>query len=352
LGNVRDVTDLLGRCGIGVLRSRLMSVALSLCLQVALLAAEAVAAPPAAVAPSSAQSAAPEPQPMFATPTRVDRIGRVMAPVTINGQGPYRLVVDTGASHSTFSPRLAAALGLVPSLDAPLLLNGVTGVAEVPTVTVGRIQAGDMVVEDAQVPVVLSSIMADADGILGVAGFRYGRILVDFRHDRIIITRSTNRIDTGGYLRIPARKVAGGLLMVDARIGGVSARAVIDTGAERTLGNAALRDALRARKRGKDARWASTEVYGATVEVANGEASIAPPIKLGPAVIKGTEVVYGDFHIFKLWKLDSRPTALLGMDVLGTVEAIVLDYSRRELYLDVRSPRATSVARGEPHSGR
>ena len=325
-----------------------MSVALSLCLQLALLAADAVTAPAAVVAPAPAA----EPQPLFAAPTRIDRIGRVMAPVTINGKGPFRLVVDTGASHSTFSPRLAAALGLAPSFDAPLLLNGVTGVAEVPTVTVARIQAGDMIVKDAQVPVVTSSIMADADGILGVAGLRDERIFVDFRHDRIVITRALGGIDTGGYLRIPARKVAGGLLMVDARIGGVSARAVIDTGAERTLGNAALRDALRARKHGGDARWANTEVYGATVEVANGEASIAPPIKLGPAVIKGTEVVYGDFHIFKLWNLDSRPAALLGMDVLGTVEAIVLDYSRRELYLDVRPPRTTSVARGEPHSAR
>jgi predicted aspartyl protease len=285
---------------------------------------------------------------MFAAATRVDHIGRVMAPVLINGHGPYRLVVDTGASHSTFSPRLAAALGLVPSLESPLLLNGVTGVAQVPTVPVARIQAGDMVVKDVQVPVVWSSIMANADGILGVAGLRSERILVDFRHDRIVITRSANVVDRGTFLRIPARKIAGGLLMVDARIGGVSTRAVIDTGAERTLGNIALRDALRARKRGREAKWANTEVYGATTEVASGEASVAPPIKVGPVVINGTEVVYGDFHIFRLWQLESRPAALIGMDVLGTVGALVVDYSRRELLLDIGpvAPRATNVVRG------
>src|SRR5688572_17412347 len=46
-------------------------------------------------------------EPLFASPTRIDRIGRIVAPVYINGQGPFRLVVDTGASHSTVSPQLA-----------------------------------------------------------------------------------------------------------------------------------------------------------------------------------------------------------------------------------------------------
>jgi predicted aspartyl protease len=335
-----------------------MAVALTFCLQVALLAAEAVSATPVSSPPSAPGVAQAEPEASFATPTRLDRIGRVVAPVMIDGKGPFRLVVDTGASHSTFSPQLVAALGLAPSFDAPVLLNGVTGVAQVPTVTVARMQAGDMVVKDAQVPVLLSSIMVGADGILGVAGLRNQRILVDFRHDRVLITHGAHSIDTGGFLRIRGRKVAGGLLMVDARVGGVKVRAVVDTGAERTLGNAALRDALRVKQRGRGGpRWADTEVYGATTDVANGESSVAPPIKLGSAVVKGTEVVYGDFHIFKVWHLESRPAALIGMDVLGTAGAIVIDYARRELYLDVRPPREmradhagsgpTPVAQGE-----
>jgi predicted aspartyl protease len=312
---------------------------LVVCLQVALLAADGASRPVAVPRV--------EPSPLYASPTRLDRIGRVIAPVMIDGKGPFRLVVDSGASHSTFAPKLAAALGLDPSAGATLLLNGVTGVAEVPTVTVGRIQAGDMVVLNPQVPVVSSSIMADADGILGVAGLRKERILVDFRSDRVVITRSSRSIGTSEFLLIPASRVAGGLLTIEARIGGVMTRAVIDTGAERTLGNAALRDALRARRGSRYERWSKTAVYGATTDVASGELSLAPPIKLGPVVISGTTVVYGDFHIFKVWQLDSRPAALIGMDVLGTVGAIVLDYSRREVYLDVRPGRATRVAQSE-----
>ena len=44
---------------------------------------------------------------LFASPTTRDHIGRVVVPVTLNGQGPFRFIVDTGANHSTISPQLA-----------------------------------------------------------------------------------------------------------------------------------------------------------------------------------------------------------------------------------------------------
>src|ERR1700689_1473905 len=37
-------------------------------------------------------------EPRFVMPTRRDRIGRIWAPVYITGQGPFRLVVDSGAN--------------------------------------------------------------------------------------------------------------------------------------------------------------------------------------------------------------------------------------------------------------
>ena len=40
------------------------------------------------------------PEARYVSPTRRDRIGRIWAPVYINNQGPFRLVLDTGASRS------------------------------------------------------------------------------------------------------------------------------------------------------------------------------------------------------------------------------------------------------------
>ena len=66
---------------------------------------------PAGPAPSSETQQAPaaavtEDDALLASPTTRDHIGRVVVPVRINGQGPFRFIVDTGASHSTVSPAL------------------------------------------------------------------------------------------------------------------------------------------------------------------------------------------------------------------------------------------------------
>ena len=45
--------------------------------------------------------------PRHAASTRRDRIGRVWVPVMINGRGPLRLVVDTGATTSVIVSSVA-----------------------------------------------------------------------------------------------------------------------------------------------------------------------------------------------------------------------------------------------------
>src|SRR4029078_12026677 len=50
---------------------------------------------------------------VYVASTRPDRIGRVMAPVFVNGVGPFAFVVDTGASSSVISPRVVARVNIV-----------------------------------------------------------------------------------------------------------------------------------------------------------------------------------------------------------------------------------------------
>ncbi|HYC10245.1 MAG TPA: aspartyl protease family protein, partial [Steroidobacteraceae bacterium] len=69
-------------------------------------------------------------EPRFVAPTRRDRIGRIWAPVLIDGKGPYRLVLDTGANHSAITARAAQSLGGTPA--ANVVVTGFTGSATVP----------------------------------------------------------------------------------------------------------------------------------------------------------------------------------------------------------------------------
>ena len=50
------------------------------------------------------------PEPRYVAPTRRDRIGRIWAPVMIDGKGPFRLALDTAASRSGVTASVAATL--------------------------------------------------------------------------------------------------------------------------------------------------------------------------------------------------------------------------------------------------
>jgi len=271
-----------------------------------------------------------DPEPLFAAPTRLDRIGRVMTQVMVNGKGPFRFVIDTGASRSTLAPHLARALGLKVSVGRNVMLNGVTGAAEVPTVAVDSIEIGALKFEQQNLPVIFTSIMGNADGILGVAGFEDQRIEVDFKRDRVSVLTSNGRRPHYSMVTARALRNDNGLMILDIRVGRrVKAKAVIDTGAERTLGNLALQNALNRNKKKREV--VAAVVHGATADIADGDVQTVKEATIGDLTLTNLEVIFADFHVFKLWELDQQPAMLIGMDMLGVLERLVIDYRRNEV---------------------
>ena len=304
----------------------------ALCPGLLLLAFAGDVVPSAAHEPTATPSAAASEALLFASPTTRDHIGRIVVPVRINGQGPFRFIVDTGANHSTISPGLVQTLGLQPSATASIVLDGITGSAQVTFVTVERLQAGDLTLEETDLPVVSADVLGGADGILGAAGFTTQSLMVDFQHNRVAISRAVAAAVRAESTKIHALRLTHGLITLQALVGGVRVQAVIDTGAERTLGNLALRDALHMPGR-RGAVVQVTSVYGATEKIESGEIQFAPTIVIESLRIADVAVVYGDFHIFKIWQMTDKPTMIIGMDVLGTVPALGIDFEKQDVYL-------------------
>ena len=272
-------------------------------------------------------------EPRFVSPTRRDRIGRIWAPVFINGKGPYRLVLDTGASHSAVMASVAESLGMVPDLRSSVRLRGVTGSAIVPIIKVDSLRIGDLLIEPIILPIVTDAL-GGAEGILGTEGLFDKRIYIDFRKDRIRINTSRNERAAYGFITVPVRFLRGKLLSVDASVGDVRVKAIIDTGGQATIANLALRDALlRHRSRLKTTK---DEIMGATTDVQTGDTSDAPPIEFGGMQIRGARVTFGDMRIFEHWKLTAEPAMLIGMDALGLLDTLVIDYKRKELQMRTR----------------
>jgi hypothetical protein len=273
------------------------------------------------------------PEPRYVAPTTRDSIGRVWAPVMLNGKGPFRLVLDTGASKSAVLARVAEKLG-VPMQPSTMRVHGVTGSALVSSIAVESIEVGELLMGASTLPVV-PDVFGGADGVLGGEALNGKSIFIDFKYDRIEISHRRKGRLGFGFLTIPLKLSHNRLLSFETRIGMVKATAVIDTGAQRTLGNHALREALQRRAR----HGQEEEIVGVTLEVQKGNNIRTPPIAFGKATISGLSITFAETAIFDHWKLTRDPALLLGMDVLGLMDVLVIDYATREMHIRLRDPK-------------
>jgi len=339
------------RAALGTLRllsALLAGVALASAVPVFSHAAGAATEPPAGSVSAAAASSAPLPAKpqdlLLACPTTRDYVGRVVAAVMVDGRGPYRFIVDTGANESTISPKLAATLGLAQSSTKSLRIAGVTGTEIVPSVSIDSLRAGAMEIARSQLPVVWSPIMTGADGILGAAGLAQDSLLVDFLHNTVVIHTADDVGIPSGYARVRATRLPSGLLSIPGEVGGVPVDAIIDTGSPQTLGNMTLYRALYS----KPEVGGQAKVYGVTKQVSPGNVQVAPTVDLGAIRIGNAVLVYGDFPIFEVWGLTKRPVIILGMDVLGTVDAFSIDFRHAEIGV---APRVYDPSQHFPLTG-
>lgn len=296
--------------------------------------ASQAAADQASAPPQLGEIVVEPPEPRFVAPTNRDRIGRIWAPVLIDGKGPYRLVLDTGANRSAVTARTATSLGISPSQQGAIRVTGFTGSSVVPMVHVDNIEIGDFALGPTSMPV-LEDVFGGADGVLSLNGMTRERVFADFAHDRLEIARSRRERPPADFDVVPLRMVDG-LPVTMVRVGGVPARAIIDTGAQRTVGNTALRDAL-----ARDTATAVREdIVGVTLDMQSGDRMPTPAIQLGHVAIHGLDIVYGDMYLFRQWKVTREPALAIGMDLLGSFDIVIIDFAQREMQVRLRKPRA------------
>lgn len=279
------------------------------------------------------------PEPRYVAPTRRDRIGRIWAPVFINGQGPFRMALDTGSTNSTVRAEVAAKLGIIPNPDESVRIRGVAGTSIVPTMRVQSMIVGDMALSSQRLPIILDPL-GGADGILGNEGLRDKRIYIDFLNDFITIRLSRSEPAPEGFLTLPFEYGKGDVPIVDARLGRIPVKAIISTGGEMTLANLAARDALLEQRK----QEASVETITDVTETSlTAEGYRTPPISLGDTIrISTPRMTFSDLAVFDSWGMSSEPTIMIGMDAIGLLDTLIIDYRRQELQILMRSgtPRA------------
>lgn len=295
-----------------------------------------MAGPPAlaaAVTPVSLQSpqasgppARAADEPLLFVDASVDEDKRMTIEVLINGQGPFRFVVDTGAGRSVLTPAIVEQLAL--PLGPDMIIHGIAGSVVSPTARVETLRAGSAHLEGGVLPV-LPRERVGADGLLGVDILDGRNVLMDFKKNQLQIRRSRSFSEItrrSGEVSVDAGHRFGRLTLAGTRIGGTRATAFIDSGGGVSIGNMALARAITARRRRANDIVRPARLLTADGEVQLGEFRIVPSIVMGELQLTNVPMAFADVHIFDVWSLKDQPAALLGVDVLRLFARVELDY--------------------------
>lgn len=311
-------------------------------LTLAALALAQAAAPAAQPELPPAQTGAiPDPFDMASDeliPGTTDRYNRMTVPVTIEGEGPFRFMIDTGSQATVVTHRLRERMQM-PSLGQATVV-GMAARKRVELVRLDGLEFASRVFDAIHAPL-LEAQHIGADGILGLDSLQDLRVLIDFRARTIAVDDAKALGGNRGYeIVVKARNKLGRLIITDAMVDGVRTAVIIDTGAQGSMGNLALQKRLRARE-GQEV--STTDVTGATV---TSQLGFAQRIAIGRMQISTVPIAFADAPAFAALGLASRPALVLGIGDLRSFDRIAIDFAQRTILFDlpVGSERDSSRA--------
>jgi hypothetical protein len=146
----------------------------------------------------------------------------IVSGVFLNGQGPYRFLLDTGAQTNLVEASIARQLGLAPTFQTEV--DSAAGKANVPGGRIAEVSLGWVTASDQQflfsILDVAQAVSPDIQGILGeqfLAGFDY---LLDFPNHRLVIGGAApeggSRVSIESINGCPAIATSEGRLVLDS----------------------------------------------------------------------------------------------------------------------------------------
>lgn len=251
----------------------------------------------------------------------------------INGKGPFVFVIDTGAGRTTLSRSVVEALDL-PSRP-PLMVHGVTGAEQADGAGVDRLVIDNVAFRDLHCPVFPDDRVA-GHGLLGLDVIGSYRLAFDVVRGAASLTQpgftigtNSSAMQTGSRIRREGvrstRSRFGQLIMTEITIDNQPVDAFIDSGAQYSIGNLRLKDAVAARS--ADLRSTrAVRLHGVTGDPMNAELARVSRVRFGAEGISDVPLLFADLHCFETLELADRPALLVGADLLACFRVVSLDF--------------------------
>jgi hypothetical protein len=256
---------------------------------------------------------------------------RMTVEVHVNGRGPYRFLVDSGADSSVVGLRIARDLQL--PVGTPAILHGTTASALVDRVKVASLSLGQATITDLELPALREDDLG-GEGLIGIDALVNQRLMMDF--ETRVIKAEDARLPSHwekDAIVITARRQRGQLILTEVRAAGLPVEAVIDTGSEITIGNLALRNKLIRGNQNKFVTVPATGVTGVTMDL---QLARVGELKLGSVTLRNVPIAFADVSPFTLFGLSKEPALLLGTDLLETFRRVSLDFRARKVRFQLR----------------
>src|SRR5262249_6385537 len=133
---------------------------------------------------------------------------------------------------------------------------------------------------------------------------------------------------------VPAAGPYGHLRAFNCDVDGVRATAFVDSGAQTTIGNFPLVNALRQSGQSHP-DLASIMITGVTGGSLEGRVTAIEQVKLKSVSFKIGFIVIAGLQIFDLWGLGQTPAVLIGMNYLRRFNRVTVDYGRKEFFFEL-----------------
>jgi len=270
------------------------------------------------------------------TPLEVGSDGHVIVQAMINGQGPFRFALDTGASISVVFDTAPSQLNLDPAEGKEVAIQGMIGSGTFPVATIAELRIGSESWTNARVALLPADdgSSEELDGILGVDFLRRYAVGVSARDQvvRLYPPQLVSERSYRGWTSIPMHQIHVGkgdakVYTIELRIGDVPIPAMLDLGAGSNLMNWHTARAIRV-KLNRPERGA--EVSGALETVPVVAQLQVVELRIEDLYWQDTTFLISDFPIFEALDLDDRLVAIIGPSLFSERD-FVIDFQRMRM---------------------
>lgn len=252
----------------------------------------------------------------------------IIIKATLNGKGPFRFLLDTGASHHVMTPELADSLGL-KARDSGVLDSGGPVKGNAQLVQVAEVGIGTFKLTKQSFFVTPFPARFQFQGFLGAELFKHFVVCIDFRQTLLTLTvpRFFHRRNHG--IALPIRFHEGLIPQLNAEVDGNAGLFKLDTGYNGSL--ALFRKFIDEHQllAKYNPRKSETGVRTLTEETNEMPSAEIREFKLGPLAL-------GDIHATFFLDKEGSNSIFAGAVGTGVLKKFIvsIDYEKRRLILE------------------